>query len=97
MQAATTSSPLNGAAVTVLDGPDAGATATTNANGQYALAALKQAGFTLRATLGANYTATPKPVTLTSDQVIDFDLSKIRKADLISEGTISSTLVSPQM
>jgi hypothetical protein len=45
----TVGGPINGAVISVLDGPEAGKTATTDGSGRFTLANLAPAGFTLRA------------------------------------------------
>jgi len=65
---------LAGATVTISDGADSGKTATTDSTGNYSFPSLKQGGFTVVAS-ATNYTSQSKPVTLTSNQTLSFQLS----------------------
>src|SRR5262249_55447871 len=77
--------PLAGAAVQILDGPNKDAGVGTDASGHYVFTRLEQAGFTARA-FAPGYTSSDKPVNLTSNQTVDFDLTKILAANLQSTG-----------
>lgn len=70
----TTGAAISGATVRIEDGPDAGKSATTNASGNYSLASLRQAGFTVRAS-ATNYHPDSKGVTLTSNLTLGFQLA----------------------
>jgi hypothetical protein len=76
---------LSGATAVIVDGPDANKSAVTDGNGRYAIPTLLQAGFTVRVT-ATGYVATSKPVTLTANTVVDFQLSRLPVANLIVEG-----------
>jgi hypothetical protein len=67
---------INGATVTVTDGPNAGRSATADGNGNYTITGLQPAGFTARAT-ARFYNERSKPVTMTSNQTLDFSLPAI--------------------
>lgn len=71
---ASDNAPLQGATVEVLDGPHAGTSATTAADGTYSIPGLS-GGMTVRASL-AGYQAQSQPVTITGSSVtLDFSLS----------------------
>lgn len=72
----TNNTPLGGATVQVIDGPNAGKSANTDGSGNYTLSSLTQGGFTARARK-QYYNEFAKPVTLTSNQNLDFSLSYI--------------------
>jgi len=59
------------ARIELADGPDAGASASTDSSGRYTLAGLTQAGFTVRASK-AGFVTQSQPVTLTRDTTLDF-------------------------
>ena len=65
--------PLNGALLTIVDGPDAGRQATTDSLGRYALTDLQSAGFTVRAS-AKGYREMAKGITLTGNVQADFVL-----------------------
>jgi hypothetical protein len=79
--------PINGAVVSILDGPDVGKTATTDTTGRFTLANLTQAGFTARATAGG-YVGASQSVTLTADAVVNFQLPRVPIAVLSFEGSL---------
>lgn len=70
---AATTRPISGARVAVNDGPNAGRSATADANGLYTLSALAQGGFTARATANG-YTQADRGVTLTQNTQVSFAL-----------------------
>jgi len=70
------STPVQGAAVRVLDGPDTGRATSTDDNGFYNIGGLRGGSFTLEA-LKTGYVLTEKSVTLTSDLRFDFTLTPI--------------------
>ena len=71
----TTFAGIPGATVLVVDGPNAGKSATTDAAGGYGFTGLQQSGFTATAA-ASNYTSQSKSVTLTSDQTLSFQLTR---------------------
>ena len=71
----TTFAGIAGASVLVVDGPNAGKSATTDAAGSYSFTGLQQSGFTANAS-ASNYTSQSKSVTLTSDQTLSFQLTR---------------------
>jgi len=79
----TTGAGLVGAAVVILDGPNANRSTTTDAAGAYTLAGLTSGGFTARASL-TGYLAQSQPVTLTGSTIAAFALVKVPAANLIS-------------
>ncbi len=62
-----------GASVSVVDGPNGGKSATTDTSGNYSIAALQPAGFTVTAS-AADHVSASKAVTLTSNQTLPFQL-----------------------
>jgi hypothetical protein len=85
------STPISGATVTILDGPSAGQSKTTDATGKYSFEGLTQAGFTTRAA-AAGFTTANKPVTLTASTVLDFALVALPAAILTPTGGLSPVL-----
>src|SRR5262245_28588124 len=81
IRAAGSGAPLPGAIVKILDGPNANMSVVSGADGAYSFTRLGQAGFTVRAEANG-YTALEKPVALTGDKVIDFELAKILLANI---------------
>lgn len=76
---ATTSAPIAGAAVSILDPaphPNAGRSTTTDASGRYNFAALQRSGFTISATID-DYNSAQSPVTLASDQTANLQISRL--------------------
>jgi hypothetical protein len=69
----TTGAGIPGAAVSIVDGPNAGKSTTTDSLGYYSLTGLQQAGFTITVSAN-NYVAQSKGVTLTSNQTLSFQL-----------------------
>ena len=69
----TTSTVLAGVKVTILDGANAGKTATTGADGRYQIAGVVNGGFTVTATL-ANYLSLSLPVGIDGDTTLNFRL-----------------------
>jgi hypothetical protein len=66
---------MNGARITVTDGPNAGKSATVDGAGNYAITGLQSSGFTARAA-AKWHNEQSKPVTLNnSNQTLDFQLS----------------------
>lgn len=64
---------IPGARLTVLDGPNANRTVTTDGNGYYSMANLARSGFTVRCSAD-RYDSVNRPCTLTSDYRMDFTL-----------------------
>ena len=70
---ANTSAPITGATVSIVDGPNAGISMTTDISGNFSFGALQQSGFTVNAT-AANYISQSQGVTLTSNRTVNFSL-----------------------
>ena len=68
-----TGASVGGATVSVVDGPNAGASTTTDMSGNYSFTALQQSGFNVNAA-AANYISQAQVVTLTSNRTLDFSL-----------------------
>jgi len=68
-----TSTGISGATVSIVDGANAGTSATTDATGHYAFTGLQPADVTVTAT-SSGYAVSSKIVTLTSNQTLDFTL-----------------------
>lgn len=85
---------LAGARVLVVDGPSSGATATSDASGRYSIGNLSAGGFTVRASLDG-YSDVSKGVTLTADTILDFDLIRIPRANLMGLGGTVSGAAQP--
>lgn len=83
---ATGGQPLDAARVAVLDGPNAGRSATTGADGRYTLAGLEPGGFTL-ATERAGYQPATQPVTLAGHQTADVVLLPLPARIVHASGT----------
>ena len=64
---------LTGATVSIVNGPNAGRSANTDAAGHFTFTALQQSGFTVIAS-AAGYASQTRSVTLTSNQTVDFEL-----------------------
>jgi hypothetical protein len=65
---------IGSATVRIADGPNAGRSATTAADGSYALTGLALSGFSVSAS-ALNYTNDARSVTLTSSQTVNFVLT----------------------
>ena len=76
--------------VTVMDGPDAGRSAATDAGGMYMLTAITTGSFSLRATRNDFETQTV-PVSLTRDSSVDFTLKLVTNVSGFF-GTYNTTL-----
>ena len=81
---------INGAMVTVLDGPDLGKQATADTAGRYSFSGLQQAGFSVRAS-ASSYNSVTRGVTLNAHMVVDFQLTRQPAAALTFEGAITFT------
>ena len=68
-----TSASIAGATVSIIDGPNAGRSATTDMSGNYSFNALQQSGFTVNAS-AADYIVQSQSVTLTSNHTLNFRL-----------------------
>ncbi|MGH9410956.1 MAG: carboxypeptidase regulatory-like domain-containing protein [Vicinamibacterales bacterium] len=71
-----TGTTISGATVSIADGPNAGRLATTDALGNYSLTSLQQSSFTVSAS-ASNYTSQSKGVTLTSNEMLTFQLTGV--------------------
>ncbi|HYM24584.1 MAG TPA: carboxypeptidase regulatory-like domain-containing protein [Vicinamibacterales bacterium] len=71
----STGNGIAGATVAIVDGPNSGRSATTDATGSFIFAALQQSGFTVNAS-AASYVATSKSVTLTANQTLTIRLTR---------------------
>jgi hypothetical protein len=81
---------VTGATVTIVDGPDAGRSAVTDAGGMYMLTAITTGSFSLRATRSDFETQTV-PVSLTKDSSVDFALKLVTNVSGFF-GTYNTTL-----
>ena len=66
--------PIGGAELTIVDGGNAGKTATTNANGEYSFSALRREAFSVTVS-ATGYLTTAFPIDLRGDATRDFPLS----------------------
>lgn len=71
--APTASTRIPGATVTIVDGPNAGQSATSDANGVFQFGTLQKGDFTVRAN-AREYVARVQSVTLTGDQTLTVEL-----------------------
>lgn len=69
----STGSGISNANVAIADGPNTGKSTTTDGSGNYAFTGLQQSGFTVNASAN-NYVSQSKGVTLTSNQILSFQL-----------------------
>ena len=69
-----TGAAISGASVSIVDGPNAGKSATTDGSGNYGFTDLLQSGFTVNVSAN-NYVSQSKGVTLTSNQTLSFQLT----------------------
>ena len=72
----TASTPIVDASVTVVDGPNAGSSATSDANGAFQLARLAPGSFLIR-TQAANYVERSGSVTLAGDHTVTIELNPV--------------------
>jgi hypothetical protein len=87
--APSTSTPVAGARVEVVDGPNAGRTVQTDGNGFYALTGLATGAFTLRTT-HPDYQSTDRPVSVSRDTTLNVTLRPTpRQLDDTYTGQIS--------
>jgi hypothetical protein len=70
---AQTSASVSGATLSIVDGPNAGTSTTTDESGNYSFNALQQSGFNVNAS-AANYIQVSQGVTLLSNQTLNFSL-----------------------
>jgi len=66
-----TSAPVTGATVSIVDGPNAGTSTTTDVSGRFSFAALQPSGFTVEVSAD-NYISHSQGVTLTSNRTLNF-------------------------
>jgi hypothetical protein len=66
---------ISGAQVSIIDGPNAGKSTTTDGSGSYTFAALQQSGFTVTVS-APNYMSQSLGVTLTSNQTLNLTLTQ---------------------
>lgn len=83
---------LAGATVSIVDGPNAGKSTTTDASGKYAFTALQQAGFTVKVS-AATYVTQSRSITLTSNLTLDFSLT-VPPASVVLTGQVSDAITS---
>ena len=83
--------PLNGATVTVLDGPNAGKNATTASTGLYMIKGLAPAGFTVRVD-AMNFVSEARPVALSNDVVLDVAMLPTAMYGRSGVGNVTLTL-----
>lgn len=65
---------ISAATVAIVDGPNASKSATTDSSGSYSFSGLQQSGFTVNVS-AANYVPQSKPVTLTANLTMSFQLT----------------------
>lgn len=82
--------PVNGARLTIQDGPNAGRAASTDSTGRYVFEALEQSGFTLHTVL-SGFDADTRGVTLTSNTLLDIALQPAVAARLNAGGSLRVT------
>lgn len=89
----STARPISGATVVIADGPNAGRGATTDGAGNYSFTGLQQSGFTVSVS-AANYVSQSKGVTLTSNQALAFQLTRLTFAvsGTVTDGTSGLTV-----
>jgi hypothetical protein len=82
----TTSTVLAGVRVTIIDGANAGKTATTGADGRYQITNVVNGGYTVTALL-AGYTAVALPVGINGNTTLDFRLEPTAPRTQFGAGT----------
>lgn len=96
-----TGASVTGATVSIVDGPNAGTSTTTDMSGNYSFTVLQQSGFTVTAS-AANYMSQSEGVTLTSNRTLNFSLRPQpmaiilngRVTDAATAGPIAGAVVS---
>jgi Carboxypeptidase regulatory-like domain len=86
---------IGGATLEVIDGPNMGQRATSDASGRYSFSSLEQSGFSVRAS-APDFETVTKGVGLTANAVVDFALARVLHADLLAEGGITSYPLPPK-
>ena len=89
---ATTPTAISGATVSVIDGPNAGKSTTTDASGKYTFTGLQQSGFTVNVS-AVGYVSQSRPVTLTSIQTLNFALTQ-PPATIVLTGRVTDSATS---
>jgi hypothetical protein len=88
------STPLGGATVSVINGPNAGRSTATDVSGKYVLADLQQSGFTVDVS-AVGYVSTSRPVTLASNQTLDVTLTQPPSAIVLSGRVVDAGTTAP--
>jgi CarboxypepD_reg-like domain len=88
----TTPTAILGATVSVIDGPNAGKSTTTDASGKYTFTGLQQSGFTVNVS-AVDYVSQSRPVTLTSNQTLNFVLTQ-PPATIVLTGRVTDATTS---
>ena len=89
------SSPISGPTVAIIDGPNAGASTTTDVSGNYTFSALQQSGFPVSASANG-YIWQGKGVTLTSNQALNFALTR-PPGPIVLNGRVTDSATSPTL
>ena len=89
----TTASGIGGAAVRIVDGPNAGKSATTDGSGNYSLTGLQLSGFTVSVS-AASYVPQSRGVTLTSNQTLSFGLNHPPTPNFTLTGQVTDSATS---
>jgi Carboxypeptidase regulatory-like domain len=79
--------PINGASVRIDDGPNAGRSTTTAGGGVFTLSNLTRSGFTLNVS-APDYDAAGAPVTLTSNQTMNVQLTPTPPAPIFNRAGV---------
>jgi len=80
---------ISGATVQVLDGANAGKSATTSSTGSYSITGLTPGGFTVRAS-ASGYSPLSRGVTMTSDSTQNFTLPVVAQATFTMAGVVTN-------
>jgi hypothetical protein len=85
---------ISGATVSIIDGPNVGRSATTDASGNYNVGGLQLSGFTVNV-FAANYVTQSRGVTLTSNQTLNFELTQPPPPIVITGQVTDATTSAP--
>jgi hypothetical protein len=88
----STSAGIAGAAVSIVDGPNAGKSTATDGSGNYKFTSLQQSGFTV-AVSASNYVSQSSGITLTSNQTLDVSLMPV-PASIVLTGHVTDAITS---
>jgi hypothetical protein len=90
----TTPTAISGATVSVIDGPNAGKSTATDASGRYTFTGLQQSGFTVNVS-AVGYVSQSRPVTLTSNQTLNFGLTQPPATIVLTGRVTDATMLAP--